>query len=1258
MNDRKYIKLNTSIQTGSNAGQIPEESDGTIPATIQLRLPNNIFSSQDGAQKVDDVSMLTTKFRISMKETPIIQIPMDEELSQYYQEKISKCKLDVYPFSILQDNVIKPNTPGENIAFPKYKNHLNQFLFRFYNNPEQGVIDSSYYFSACNAVDFTWFPNNNAGDTIKFEIAKKLNLLDDQILNLTVPTHHENVNISDGNVYLKKLATIQQMLADGMQTAMTYASSDVLNTYIIDFIRSDYADDVTPTVDKTISYEYQISDDTSFIYYFWKHSSNNVSAPDLDFAIKPLVKITENSFSISYDSGSFKNNVPIVWNPAYVNTFDTPIQMTLNDLVTAETYQPPPKRVYKYGVNTSGANMDSLSYEFSLIQPEICTVFNVIGNRTMRDTFPFLEWSPMKVVNPPQNSILPVYQYSKYTNAYGQTTEYKYNYFCNKDTVALDPDSAIISVSQYSVGDITSPAYGLYYAGYNNAPTPALNQIPDLVQTTIVPMKDDLGVFICVHFYYVPEEGVRPLLSSYKTNGLVCITANTSSFTNTMEDLIARFYVANMSTETTNTGVPRTEYLEYDVTLDPNKYSIGTTTTPYTVQAKDFRDHEQQENITAIKAFYPYYSEYCNPLEDAGYSYSNADEHYVMGREIPGFNNWLYQAGPSSFPEFYSGCIHQCLPPWREDIIVTSDEIQIIDGRECHECVCAWYLHKRSTTNPVWTNSSILFANPLGADTPTNKRLVHRSYNRTTIFYSGGTLTTSFENKGEISLAYPNILESRDETFYFLDGSSTSVNIGSPEVIEPEVSGVVYHVDDHITTTNKSFSVNDQHKYSPINPYSYEITTDPDTGEITSVSSSPTESDYTYALTYAKDRELLSQTFPHAFIPFNNYDFSDFHYFIYHFKIERTYGQPYDVTDESTHLDQYLIVPVSPIDMTRQVVRNLTVVETPGIQTETSSSTTYTNNRYDSTDPNMAQYISNPSIVSNTTEYSDFQYSNNHLNPSDEWFDNANFKDLIMFDEDAENGVYIGDYAFSWFQHPIATYPGNYDSLTKTYFRIGKPLEYDPEYKYADIVESTETYVVYEQYIFVQVRAHNSGEQTAFSLGAPYVKISLTDHASLISPYTYSSSNEILTRSATSSNVIDYRSSCRLTFTWNDLATVIMSPIQSFVLVLNGIQCTEEIQPINISQPAGSSLVSTIPIIENYYSLASTIRDLHDELVVVRDDFNDSAVYKMNTSAGQERSITLSAKYITKDGRLHQMYIPKNGVFSLQLTFGISYYIA
>jgi len=119
-----------------------------------------------------------------------------------------------------------------------------------------------------------------------------------------------------------------------------------------------------------------------------------------------------------------------------------------------------------------------------------------------------------------------------------------------------------------------------------------------------------------------------------------------------------------------------------------------------------------------------------------------------------------------------------------------------------------------------------------------------------------------------------------------------------------------------------------------------------------------------------------------------------------------------------------------------------------------------------------------------------------------------------------------------------------------------------------------------------------------------------------------------------------------------------MSPIQSFVLVLNGIQCTEEIQPINISQPAGSSLVSTIPIIENYYSLASTIRDLHDELVVVRDDFNDSAVYKMNTSAGQERSITLSAKYITKDGRLHQMYIPKNGVFSLQLTFGISYYIA
>ena len=121
---------------------------------------------------------------------------------------------------------------------------------------------------------------------------------------------------------------------------------------------------------------------------------------------------------------------------------------------------------------------------------------------------------------------------------------------------------------------------------------------------------------------------------------------------------------------------------------------------------------------------------------------------------------------------------------------------------------------------------------------------------------------------------------------------------------------------------------------------------------------------------------------------------------------------------------------------------------------------------------------------------------------------------------------------------------------------------------------------------------------------------------------------------------------------------VVMSPIQSIVLTLSGVTLSQEICPINIQNIGGSSLTSTVPVVENYYSLAQTLRDLHDELVVVKDDFNDKATYTLAATSGQERVLHLSAKYITKDGTLHQIYIPKNGVYSIQLTFGITYYIS
>ena len=128
MNDRKYVKLNTSIQTASNAGQILEDEEGNKEATLELRLPDNLFGTEQGPQKVDSVEMLTTKFRLSMENTPIAQIPLDMEKTTE-DSIVSTCQLDVYPYCYLDDNRIAPD-PGElgtTLSTPFYKGHYISF---------------------------------------------------------------------------------------------------------------------------------------------------------------------------------------------------------------------------------------------------------------------------------------------------------------------------------------------------------------------------------------------------------------------------------------------------------------------------------------------------------------------------------------------------------------------------------------------------------------------------------------------------------------------------------------------------------------------------------------------------------------------------------------------------------------------------------------------------------------------------------------------------------------------------------------------------------------------------------------------------------------------------------------------------------------------------------------------------------------------------------------------------------------------------
>ena len=127
MNDREYLKLNTSINTGSNAQDLHYNDEGNVEAVIEMNLPDNIFRARDGRRKVESVELQTSKMRLSMEDTPIAQLPLETDLMNDGLTA-TQCHLDVYPFCLLDDGVVKPDSIDDS-AFPSYKNHQVNFTF-------------------------------------------------------------------------------------------------------------------------------------------------------------------------------------------------------------------------------------------------------------------------------------------------------------------------------------------------------------------------------------------------------------------------------------------------------------------------------------------------------------------------------------------------------------------------------------------------------------------------------------------------------------------------------------------------------------------------------------------------------------------------------------------------------------------------------------------------------------------------------------------------------------------------------------------------------------------------------------------------------------------------------------------------------------------------------------------------------------------------------------------------------------------------
>lgn len=295
MTDRcSYYLLNTGIHVASNANRLKTNSEDDVEAVCELEIPNNLIPNSTGYVGEESIELEATRLQLSLKNIPIAQLPLDIQKTngQYY---ISTCEMDVWPFTINESKQLKPSSLLIS-AFPYY-HHLNTYS-----------------------------------------------------MNLMVSTSKAGCEVKNKSLYIRDLATIEEMMQNGLENALTLACTSDSTT--------------PPTVHLTT-------------------------------AIKPKISFSSSGkFSISYDTLPFKDNsgdtIPVLWNQSFIKTFKTPPQLKQN---LESTEPPPPKRPFRYNVELNEQNTPSYTIPTNL-KPE---VFNIVGNTALSKTFSFLPWKKINV---------------------------------------------------------------------------------------------------------------------------------------------------------------------------------------------------------------------------------------------------------------------------------------------------------------------------------------------------------------------------------------------------------------------------------------------------------------------------------------------------------------------------------------------------------------------------------------------------------------------------------------------------------------------------------------------------------------------------------------------------------------------------------------------------------------------------------------------------------------------------------------------
>lgn len=1223
MNDRIYKKLNTSIQTSSNAKELLQDEEGNVEATIELRLPDSLFTMRDGPKKIDVVDMQTSKFRLSMENTPIAALPYNSSRSNS-DLHVTNCQLDVYPYCILENNRIMPDPtkpliptdPGDTSnasALPYYKDHLVLAHFIYTSFATTPATDATL-------ESITWVSNSQNYGFPKtsrfypFMVSSKILEETEHLMNLVPNSTLERYRIENEQIFIKNIGTIQQMFEDAIESAITYNSTISnlsLNIYLVDI--ANIPDDISPKPDETKTIYFEELEKTLCL---WKvemitaGDESSIVTNDLAFACKPSVTLGEQSLTIAYDTAAFKNVVPVLWNTPYVNTWDSPEQMTFDKWRKEQWGQPPPKRTYKYNCSVD----ENGEYTFTVPPNSNCAPMNIIANRVMRDTFSFLPWIEVDLQS------LPKYPATTYTVQQTITTAYPY---IGKDLLT----------------HTGSNGYGI--AG-KNGETIAITKYHNINNSSWEGEYEpfDAGHYGCVMYVKAKESAVTNLskepwnLSLSSSDILECSIAVGDNVEKIVDSdtgrnwvYEGRSYIIDDQGEISVDGryQPSTtrENVLYSSDIPQTTSESGPirNVSPFIV-SEEFQPSSPiaDHSSTTFKSFAPMFSSV--PANAINFT-NPAHRNFISAMLNCGnVKRWDLPITTNTRGYLYFRPIN---PPtiWRL-VEETDPETEVVTR---YYISYFYWAVSSSKTDPDKSIGAIIdsvYWNMLFFSGANNGDIVSVGYNFFKPLYrlycqptlSFNTTVSTSDSTNQL-LIEPNI-ELTDNKFYLLDGTTSEVNIGQQEVTQTLSQPYTW------TLTTYDCDYTETAEDVPTNYYGGYDSSDPSlkyyiTGKVMldGVSITVDNTSYTHALVV---KYKIG---------------SDAHTLVDSIYCGLTSGlTPASIRTGSTKfIDPYMINQ----DDATLVPGDYVYTNPRGIRY--SNNTTYHDGQIiDITQPVYGDVSTEPStfvnayILENTPETIENVFLLQPRSGNNFWADGKRLDTVFNTVDFSSSDIPL------LYVPPLDTY----------YYRSVSPDDRGFYYIVWKLPQDTDGNC--------DLGTYNATTPTAIpSILNPRVFYDACRKITTQNTNTRTASKdvEIVTKNAIEWT---YSGNVRLAFTWNNVPMVVLSPIQSIVLTINGIDIQREILPINMFQPGGSSLITSIPVVENFYSLAQTLRDLHDELVVVKDTFDDTATYRVANIAGQERSITISAQFVGKDGSVYKIFIPKNGIFSLQLVFGISYY--